>query len=108
MRAAARNFAAASRRRRSGFARLPDPPAMSLIVLALAASLVIIADDSLIGRFLNRDDTALTSYVAWRRLEARNERFKVEGWMEACVSQSSGAFTYRVEREGGSGYIRNK
>lgn len=81
---------------------------MPWIMLAALASLLTVADDALVGRFLTRDDQPLRSYVALRRLEARNQRFKVEGWIEACVEQANTAFTYRIHREGGSGYIRNK
>lgn len=60
-------------------------------------------------RFLARNDEPVASYLALRRLEARNQRFKVEGWLEACVELSSGSrLTWRVTREGGSGYIRSK
>jgi hypothetical protein len=60
-------------------------------------------------RFLSRNDEPVSSYLAVRRLEARNQRFKVDGWLEACVELSAGSqLTWRITREGGSGYIRSK
>jgi hypothetical protein len=83
---------------------------MRWIVCLLAASTAIGSPDTeLASRFLGRDDRPLTRYVAWRRLEARNDRFKMDGWLEACVSQSpESGFRFAVRREGGSGYIRAK
>jgi len=83
---------------------------MHWITCLLAVSAVFAwPTDELTSRFLTREDPALVRYVAWRRLEARNGRFKVDGWLEACVSQSpESGFLYSVRREGGSNYIRNK
>jgi hypothetical protein len=62
-----------------------------------------------VSRFLARRDAPVTAYRALRRLEARNERFHVDGWLEAMTELSPEAgFSYQVVREGGSGYIRNK
>lgn len=80
-----------------------------IVCLFAASAFLAPVDAALTERFLNRDDPQPTSYVAWRRLEARNERFKLEGWIEACVFLSDRSqFTYDVRREGGSAYIRNK
>lgn len=83
---------------------------MRWIVCLLAATAALGSPDGeLASRFLTRDDRPLTRYVAWRRLEARNERFKMDGWLEACVSQSpESGFQFAVQREGGSSYIRSK
>ncbi len=44
-----------------------------------------------------------------RRLEARNDRFKLHGWLEAWTELAPGGrFSYQIVREGGSEYIRNK
>ena len=78
---------------------------------ALAACLPARAGgvERIVERFLARADEPLSAYRGERRLEARNQRFGVEGWLEAEVSLSSnGAFAYTVLREGGSSYIRNK
>jgi hypothetical protein len=60
-------------------------------------------------RFLARADEPLSRYRALRHLEARNERFKLQGWLEAWTELTPGGqFTYQIVREGGSEYIRNK
>lgn len=60
-------------------------------------------------RFLARPDEPLTRYRALRRLEARNDRFNLQGWLEAWTELSEeGRFQYQVVREGGSEHIRNK
>lgn len=63
----------------------------------------------MVQRFLSRVDEPLTRYRALRRLEARNARFKLHGWIEAWTELSpQGTFSYAIVREGGSDYIRNK
>jgi hypothetical protein len=60
-------------------------------------------------RFLARPDEPLMHYRALRRLEARNERFNLHGWLEAWTELTvDGRFEYSIVREGGSEYIRNK
>jgi hypothetical protein len=60
-------------------------------------------------RFLSRADEPLKRYRALRRLEVRNNRFNLHGWIEAWTELSpDGQFTYEIVREGGSEYIRNK
>lgn len=77
-------------------------------VLVVAVVQPLLANSTL-ERFLSRNDTPLLEFVAYRRLEARNDRFRAAGWLEACVRQErNNAFSYRVTAEGGSGYIRNK
>jgi hypothetical protein len=62
-----------------------------------------------VQRFLSRADEPLTRYRALRRLEARNDRFKLQGWLEAWTELTpDGRFHYQIVREGGSDYIRNK
>jgi len=66
-------------------------------------------DQPIVQRFLSRGDEPLTRYRALRRLEARNDRFKLEGWLEAWTELTpNGDFSYTIVREGGSEYIRNK
>jgi hypothetical protein len=66
-------------------------------------------DEPVVQRFLSRADEPLTRYRALRRLEARNARFKLHGWLEAWTELGpNGAFSYQIVREGGSEYIRNK
>jgi hypothetical protein len=62
-----------------------------------------------VQRFLSRGDEPLTRYRALRRLEARNDRFNLQGWLEAWTELTpDGEFSYTIVREGGSEYIRNK
>jgi len=62
-----------------------------------------------IERFLQRNDPPLRSYRARRRLEARNARFKAEGWMEVTTELGPNQrLSWAVTAEGGSGYIRNR
>jgi len=91
--------------------------AVGLVVLWLATPLLAIeeaqrsasSDPAVVQRFLARPDEPLTRYRALRRLEARNSRFKLHGWMEAWTELTpDGQFTYTIVREGGSEYIRNK
>ncbi len=65
--------------------------------------------DPLVARFLAREDPPLVSYRAARRLEARNERFDVHGWMEVVTELApERGFSWQVVSEGGSSYVRNK
>ena len=64
---------------------------------------------AVVQRFLARPDEPLTHYRALRRIEARNSRFNVEGWVEAWTELTAdGQFKYEIVREGGSDYIRSK
>ena len=66
-------------------------------------------DVGVVQRFLARADEPLTRYRALRRLEAQNDRFNKEGWIEAWTELTAdGRFTYEIVREGGSEYIRSK
>jgi hypothetical protein len=67
------------------------------------------SEEPVVRRFLSRADEPLTRYRALRRLEARNARFKLQGWLEASTELTAeGTFRYEIVREGGSEYIRNK
>jgi hypothetical protein len=62
-----------------------------------------------VERFLGRADEQLTQYVAFRRLEARNRRFKKEGWLEARTERDpQTGLRFTVLAGGGSGLIRNR
>lgn len=58
--------------------------------------------------YLDRPTEALRTYQGTRRLEAHNERFNVDGWMEVATTLSEQKFAWQVIQEGGSSYIRNK
>ena len=64
--------------------------------------------DPVLHRFLTRADEPLISYRGTRRLEGRNERFNVSGWMEIATELTAGGFHYRVIDEGGSDLIRKR
>jgi hypothetical protein len=67
------------------------------------------AGEPVVQRFLARPDEPLAEYRALRRIEARNDRFKLHGWMEAWTELTpEGRFQYEIVDEGGSEYIRNK
>jgi hypothetical protein len=67
------------------------------------------SEPPVVQRFLTRPDEPLTRYRALRRLEARNERFNLQGWLEVWTELTEeGRFTYQIVREGGSEYIRTK
>ncbi len=91
--------------------------ALGLVILWLGAPLLATQDvqpasstaQPVVQRFLSRADEPLTRYRALRRLEARNARFKLHGWLEAWTELTpSGQFKFEIVREGGSEYIRNK
>jgi hypothetical protein len=67
------------------------------------------SEPQVVQRFLARPDEPLSRYRALRRLEARNDRFDLHGWLEAWTELTEdGRFHYEIVREGGSDYIRNK
>ena len=66
------------------------------------------AGEPVLHRFLARADEPLVTYRGTRRLEGRNERFNVAGWMEIAVELTAEGFHYRVIDEGGSDLIRRK
>ena len=62
-----------------------------------------------VQRFLSRPDEPPPHYRALRRIEARNPRFKLHGWVDATTEVTSdGRFTYEIVRAGGSEYMVNK
>ena len=64
--------------------------------------------EPVLDRFLSRADEPLVTYRGTRRLEGRNERFNVSGWMEIAVELTEEGFHYKVTREGGSDLIRGR
>src|SRR5262249_48638340 len=62
-----------------------------------------------VQRFLTHPDEKLTQYRAKRHLQARNNRFDKEGWLDAMTELDPGqGFRYTVLAEDGSGIIRNR
>jgi len=64
--------------------------------------------EPVLHRFLARADEPLVTYRGTRRLEGRNERFNVSGWMEIATELTADGFHYRVIDEGGSDLIRGR
>jgi hypothetical protein len=64
--------------------------------------------EAALQRFLSADETPLTAFTALRRLEARNDHFNANAWMEVRTEGDADGFRYTIVGEGGSGYIRSK
>jgi hypothetical protein len=63
----------------------------------------------LVQRFLDRQEEALKSYRALRRLEAHNNRYKKHGWIEVWTTlDPATGFRYDIVAEGGSSYVRDR
>src|SRR5437867_5551474 len=90
---------------------------LAVLVAALTALTAILTAESasapatvepVLHRFLARVDEPLVTYRGTRRLEGRNERFNVSGWMEIATELTAEGFHYRVIDEGGSDLIRRR
>ena len=64
--------------------------------------------EPVLHRFLARADEPLVQYRGTRRLEGRNERLNLDGWMEVATELGADGFHYRVLSEGGSEMIRRR
>jgi hypothetical protein len=64
--------------------------------------------EPVLHRFLTRADERLVEYRGTRRLEGRNARLNLDGWMEIATELGEGGFHYRVISEGGSEMIRRR
>jgi len=62
----------------------------------------------ILQRFLALGDPSPQSYRALRHLEARNDKFNMSAWMDVWTESDASGFRYRIEREEGSDYIRNR
>ena len=63
----------------------------------------------MLDRFLTRNDEPPAAYRALRRLEANNQHFGANAWMDVWTEADlAGGFRYQVAAEGGSGYIRSR
>jgi hypothetical protein len=69
-------------------------------------------DDSLalpiLQRFLALDDPTPSEIRALRHLDARNEHFDSDAWMDVWTEIDRAGFRYRIVSEGGSDYIRSR
>ena len=64
--------------------------------------------EPVLHRFLTRADERLVEYRGTRRLEGRNARMNLDGWMEVATELGADGFHYRVISEGGSEMIRRR
>jgi hypothetical protein len=88
----------------------------AIVIAALALTAYVTAEpapatrgfEPVLHRFLTRAAEPLVSYRGTRRLEGRNERFNVSGWMEIEAELTADGFHYRVIDEGGSDLIRHR
>jgi hypothetical protein len=88
----------------------------SLLVASIAALLVAHAGASgpsnaapaILKRFLALDDPTPSQFRALRHLEARNEKFEKNAWMDVWTEGDGSGFRYVVVSEDGSEYIRSK
>lgn len=64
---------------------------------------------AVLDRFLMRADEGPLAYRALRHMEAHNQHFDADAWMDAWTeADAAGGFRYQIASEGGSGYIRRK
>ena len=92
----------------------------AISTMALAVGLLATADardtsrvpadgSTIVAQFLSRPNRAPDQYRALRRLEARNNRFNAEGWLDAWTEyDSQHGFRFQVIGEGGSRRIRDR
>ena len=87
---------------------------MTHLPLAIAATFVVLAasrpaaEVGSPGCGETIGNSAPARYVAFRRLEAKNEKSGRYGWLEARTTLGDGHLAVEVLAEGGSEYIRNK
>ena len=89
----------------------------SLLVAALAATLVAapaptpapdLPQNPTLQRFLAIEYGVIRQATTRRHLEARNDHFDTEAWMDVRTDADEKGFRYTVLSEGGSGLVRNK
>jgi len=84
------------------------PLVIPCLVTSLGGREHDLSSSPVLQKYLDRPTETLTSYKGTRRLEAHNDRFNVDGWMEVTTTLSEQGFAWQVTEEGGSSYIRNK
>ena len=62
----------------------------------------------IVTSFLNRQDPPVRTYRARRRLEARNDRYSREAWLEVITELGPNGFSYQPIAQGGSAYVLGK
>jgi hypothetical protein len=88
---------------------LITPIAALLIVHGSAAGEARSAQSpSILERFLALDDPAPSQYRALRHLEANNDHFEKNAWMDVWTQGDATGFSYQIVAEEGSDYIRSR
>jgi hypothetical protein len=90
--------------------------AFAAIAIAAAVSVLAAAGNPgadalqlpVLQRFLATSNAAPERFVAIRHLEARNDHFNKDAWMDVRTEADDSGFRFEVLAEGGSGYIRSK
>jgi hypothetical protein len=59
-------------------------------------------------RFLATSNAAPERFIAIRHLEARNDHFNKDAWMDVRTEADAAGFRFDILAEGGSSYIRSK
>ena len=72
------------------------------------AAAPVTADPTVLQRFFDSDNIVLSEYRAHRHLEARNDHFDKQGWMDVWTEADVSGFRYEVIAEGGSAYIKTR
>lgn len=89
----------------------------SLLVATIGATLLATAAPATepqvppipaLQRFLEIEYGVIHQATTLRHLEARNEHFDTEAWMDVRTDADATGFRYTVLAEGGSGMVRNK
>jgi hypothetical protein len=79
-----------------------------LLTPARAAGPAAAGSAVILQRFLALDDPTPTQYRALRHLEARNDKFEKNAWMDVWTEGDASGFRYTIVAEDGSDYIRSK
>ena len=66
------------------------------------------AQHPVLQRFFATPQHVPQQVIAIRRLEARNDHFDTDAWMDVRTEADATGFRYEILGEGGSGYIRGK
>jgi hypothetical protein len=91
---------------------------LTLLITPIAALLIVHGDaagaaglaqpPSILERFLALDDPAPSQYRALRHLEANNDHFEKNAWMDVWTQGDATGFSYQIVAEEGSDYIRSR
>jgi hypothetical protein len=80
--------------------------ALPIVVSARSARMDVV---TVLERFLMRNDEGPTAYRALRRMEAHNQHFGANAWMDVWTeADEAGGFRYEIAAQGGSAYIRRR